>query len=128
MRLLLTPAFRSSVGALAQGTTVDRDDVAELGAADGNRPGDRCEEMPVASRREWCRYRADVLDVVEGAAYLDRELRAGIDAHRRRRADIDREEGIRSDLSSCAAPLCVADAGRDTSTRAWDGEVTLMPP
>jgi hypothetical protein len=24
--------------------------------------------------------------------------------------------------------VCVADAGRDTSTRAWDGEVTLMPP
>src|SRR5271165_3263756 len=35
--------------------------------------------------------RADILDVVEGAAYLDHELRAGIDAHRWRRVDIDRE-------------------------------------
>ena len=73
-------------------------------------------------------YRADIVDVVEGAAYLDRGLRGGIDAHRWRSADIDRDEGIRSDLSSCAAPLCVADAGRDTSKRPWDGEVTLMPP
>jgi hypothetical protein len=107
---------------------VDRDDIARLDAADGNRPSDRRQGMPVASRREWCRYRADILDVVEGAAYLDSELRAGIDAHRWRRAGIDREEGIRSGSSSCAVPLCVADAGRDTSTRAWDGEVTLTPP
>jgi len=84
--------------------------------------------MAVAGRGEWGRYRADILDIVEGAANLDCEVLVGIDGYCRRRADIDREEGIRPDLSSCAAPLCVADAGRDTSTRAWDGEVTLMPP
>ena len=84
--------------------------------------------MAIAGRREWCRYRADILDIVEGVAHLDHELLAGVDGHRRQRSGIDREEGIRSDLCSCAAPLCVADAGRDTSTRAWDGEVTLMPP
>jgi hypothetical protein len=67
---------------------VDRDGVAELGAADGNRPSDRRQGMPVAGRREWCRYRADILDVVEGAAHLDCELLAGIDGHRRRRASV----------------------------------------
>jgi hypothetical protein len=125
--LLLTFAPRSSVGTLAQGTTVDRDYIAGLGAARDNRLSHRRQAMTVAGRCEWCRDRADI-DIVEGAADLDRELLAGIDGHRRRRAGIHREERIRSDLSSCAAPLCVADAGRDTSTRAWDGEVTLMPP
>jgi hypothetical protein len=72
--------------------------------------------------------RADFLDIVEGAANLDCELLVGIDGHHRRRASIDPEEGIRSDLSSCAAPLCVEDAGRDASTRARDGEVRPMPP
>jgi hypothetical protein len=32
--------------------------------------------MTVASRRERGRYRADILDIVEGAANLDRELLA----------------------------------------------------
>jgi hypothetical protein len=33
--------------------------------------------MTVASRRERCRYRADIPDIVVDAAYLDRELLAG---------------------------------------------------
>jgi hypothetical protein len=55
----------------------DRDDVAELGAAHEDRPGYRRQGMSIASRREWCRYRADILDIIEGAACLDRELLAG---------------------------------------------------
>jgi hypothetical protein len=46
----------------------------------------------VASRRERCRYRANVLNIVDGAANVDRKLLAGSDGHRRRRAGIDREE------------------------------------
>jgi hypothetical protein len=41
VRLLLTPAFRSRVAAFAQGTTVDRNSVAGLGASHDNRPGYR---------------------------------------------------------------------------------------
>src|SRR6266436_1597309 len=74
VNLLRTPAFRSSVGALAQGTTVDRNTIAGLGAAHDNRPGYRSQGMPVASRPEMCRDRADILDIVEGAASLDCEL------------------------------------------------------
>ena len=58
VNLLLISALRSSVGALAQGTTVDRDAIAGFGTAHDNRPGYRRQGMPVASRREWCRYRA----------------------------------------------------------------------
>jgi len=61
VQLLLTLAFRSSVGALAQRTTVDRDDIAGLGAAHD----DRRQGVPVASPREWCRDRADIVDIVE---------------------------------------------------------------
>jgi Domain of unknown function (DUF1772) len=125
VRLLLTPAFRSRVAAFAQGTTVDRNSVAGLGASHDNRPGYRSQGMPVASPREWCRG-PHILDIVEGAANLDCELLAGIDGHRRRRAGIARDEGIRSDLSSCAAPLCVADAqAGESSTR---GSVTPAQP
>jgi hypothetical protein len=48
--------------------------------------------MPTASRGERCRDRADILDVVESAAHLDRELLTGIDGHRRRRVGVDGEE------------------------------------
>src|SRR5437588_11827991 len=48
--------------------------------------------MPVASRGEWCRHRADIINVIESATYLNRELLAGIDGHRRRRVRIDGEE------------------------------------
>jgi hypothetical protein len=72
--------------------------------------------MAVAGRREWCRDRADILDIVEGAANLDRELLpestvivGGVCVLTEKRYS------VRS--PSCAAPLCVADAGRDTSTR-----------
>jgi hypothetical protein len=40
--------------------------------------------LPVASRAEWRRHRADILDVIEGAAYLDRELLTRIDGRRAR--------------------------------------------
>jgi hypothetical protein len=74
MRLLRTPAFRSSVGALDRGQTVDRDDIAGLDAGHDDRPGDRRQGLFIASRREWCRYHTDILDIVEGAANLDPEL------------------------------------------------------
>jgi hypothetical protein len=46
MRLLLTSALRSSVGALAQKTTIGRDDIAKLGAARDDRPGYRRQMVP----------------------------------------------------------------------------------
>jgi hypothetical protein len=61
---------------------VDRDDIAGFGAAHDDWPGNRRQRMPVTSRGEWCRHRADIFDVIEGATYLDRELLAGIDGHR----------------------------------------------
>jgi hypothetical protein len=60
--LQLTFALRSRVGALARGTTVDRRHPG-LGAAHNDRPGFRRQRMPIAGRRERCRYRADILDV-----------------------------------------------------------------
>jgi hypothetical protein len=71
---------------------VDRDDITGFGAALDDWSGNWRQGMPVTSRGEWCRHRADILDVVEGAAYLDRELLAGVDGHRRRSVGIDREE------------------------------------
>jgi len=47
------------------------DDIAVLGAAHDNRLGYRCPGIAVASQREWCRDRADILDTVEGAADLN---------------------------------------------------------
>src|ERR1700730_13698514 len=44
--LLRTSALRPTAGALAQGTTVDRDDIAGLGAAHNNRPGYRRQGWP----------------------------------------------------------------------------------
>src|SRR5262249_18527491 len=55
---------------------VDRHDIAGLGAPHGDRPGYRRQRVSITSRREWGRYRADVLDVVESAAYLNRKLLA----------------------------------------------------
>jgi hypothetical protein len=52
------------------------------------------QRMPTAGRGEWCRDRADILETVKGAAGLGRELLADIDGHCRRRAGIDREEGV----------------------------------
>jgi hypothetical protein len=60
---------------------VNRDDVAGLGTTHDNRSGYRRQRMPVASRREWCRYCADVL-ARRRPAYLGRELLAGSDGHR----------------------------------------------
>jgi hypothetical protein len=62
VKLLLTSAPRSSVGALAQWITVDRDDIAGLGAAYNDRPGFGRQRMAVASRRERC-HPADILDI-----------------------------------------------------------------
>jgi hypothetical protein len=83
---------------------VDRDDIAGFGITHDDRPGYRRQRVPVASRREWRRYRADVLDVVEGAAYLDRELLAGIDSHRWRCVRIDGEEVFDPVRPHSAAP------------------------
>jgi hypothetical protein len=46
VKLLLTSALRSSVGALARGTTVDRDDIPRLGAAHDDRLGHRRQGWP----------------------------------------------------------------------------------
>jgi hypothetical protein len=46
VRLLLTFALRSTFGALAQGTPVDRDDIAGLDAAHDDRPGYRTRRWP----------------------------------------------------------------------------------
>jgi len=46
VNLLRTPAFRSRVAAFAQGTTVDRNTIAGLGASHDNRPGYRSQGMP----------------------------------------------------------------------------------
>jgi hypothetical protein len=57
---------------------VDRDDITGYGPAHDNRRGDRRERMPIASRRERRRHCCDVLDMIEGSTYLDRELLARI--------------------------------------------------
>ena len=41
-----------------------------------HKPGYRRQGMVVGGRGEWCRDRADILDIVERVAYLDRELLA----------------------------------------------------
>ena len=50
------------------------DDIAGLGAAHHDRPSYRCQGMSVTGRRERCRDRADVLDIIKSAAHLDCEL------------------------------------------------------
>jgi hypothetical protein len=53
---------------------INRDDIAGLGATYDNRPGDRRQGVSVTSRREWRRYCADILDIVESATYLNPKL------------------------------------------------------
>jgi hypothetical protein len=103
---------------------VDRD-IAGFGAAHDDRPGYRSQGMAtaVAGRGEWCRYRADImLDIVEGAAYLHRELPAGIDGHRRRSVGIDREE-VFGPVRPRAA-LSLLQTKWDSSTRALNGAIS----
>ena len=56
---------------------VGRDDIAVPGGVQDDWPSYRRHRMPVVSWGEWCRDRADILDIVDGAACLDRELIAG---------------------------------------------------
>jgi hypothetical protein len=79
VKLLLTSAPRSSVGALAQWITVDRDDIAGLGAAYNDRPGFGRQRMAVASRRERCQDPADILDIDGDESY---RLRGSIKTER----------------------------------------------
>src|SRR5438309_1353109 len=67
--------------------------------------------MPVGSRGERCRHGADIFDIIEGAAYLDRELLAGIDAHSRRCVRIDREEVFGPVSPHGAAPTALQTRG-----------------
>src|SRR5690348_163433 len=53
---------------------VDRDDIAGLSAAHDDRPSYRREGVSITSWREGRWYRADVLDIVKSATYLDRKL------------------------------------------------------
>jgi hypothetical protein len=61
VRLLLTSELLSSVGALARQQSIATPSL-DLGIAHDNRSGNRRQGMPVASRREWYRDRADILD------------------------------------------------------------------
>ena len=78
----------------------------------GLRPGYRRQGMAVASRRERCRDRADIVDIVHGAAGLARELLAGIDGHHPR--------GVKDST----APALIGDAAE---SRAGTASQTLSP-
>jgi hypothetical protein len=90
---------------------IDRDNIAGFSAAHDNRSSYRRQGMPVASRGEWRRYRGDIFDIIKGAAYLDRELLAGIDSHCRRCVCIDREEVFSPVRPHGAAPYALQTPG-----------------
>jgi hypothetical protein len=106
------------------GDPVDRDDITGFGAAYNDWPSDRRQGMPIASRGEWCRHRADIFDIIEGAAYLDLELIAGIDGLRWRCVGIDREEVFGLVRPLGAAPYALQTPKRNGSTGARDGAIS----